>query len=140
MWFCPSFNLQFSILVKVIAKTLILDCAVLNSYGTLRLVRWAYWEWTFYTFRNSPMNLFLQPYPCIYKTLTLKTNYWLLQLYKPWCIWSSVRVTKFVLTLPWRWPLPYKNYSIDLQSKSMEWFLYDNDLRHERVNLVLHWS
>ena len=23
---------------------------------------------------------------------------------------------------------------MDLQSKSMDWFLYDNDLRHERVN------
>ena len=23
---------------------------------------------------------------------------------------------------------------MDLRSKSMDWFLYDNDLRHERVN------
>ena len=30
--------------------------------------------------------------------------------------------------------LPYRNRSIDLQSKSMDWFLYDRDLRHERVN------
>ena len=29
--------------------------------------------------------------------------------------------------------LLYKNQSIDLQSKSMDWFLYDRDLRHERV-------
>ena len=29
--------------------------------------------------------------------------------------------------------LSYKNQSIDLQSKSMGWFLYDRDLRHERV-------
>ena len=35
------------------------------------------------------------------------------------------------LTLSWRAPLYYKNQSIDLQSKSMDWFLYDNDLRHE---------
>ena len=27
----------------------------------------------------------------------------------------------------------YRKQSIDLQSKSMEWFLYDTDLRHERV-------
>ena len=27
-----------------------------------------------------------------------------------------------------------KNQSIDLQSKSMDWFLYDRDLRHERIN------
>ena len=25
----------------------------------------------------------------------------------------------------------------DLQSKSMDWFLYDRDLRHERVNALL---
>ena len=29
--------------------------------------------------------------------------------------------------------LSYKNQSIDLQSKSMDWFLYDRKLRHERV-------
>ena len=32
----------------------------------------------------------------------------------------------------WR-PLSYRNQSIDLRSKSMDWFLYDNDLHHERV-------
>ena len=37
------------------------------------------------------------------------------------------------LTLSWRRPLLYRNQSIDLQSKSMNWFLYDNSLRHERV-------
>ena len=30
----------------------------------------------------------------------------------------------------------YRNQSIDLQSKSMDWFLYDNGLRHERVKCV----
>ena len=30
-------------------------------------------------------------------------------------------------------PLLYRNLSIDLHSKSMDWFLYDNNLRHERV-------
>ena len=29
--------------------------------------------------------------------------------------------------------LSYRNQSIDLQSKSMDWFLYDNGLRHETV-------
>ena len=37
------------------------------------------------------------------------------------------------LTHSWRRPLSYRNQSIDLQSKSMDWVLYDNDLRHERV-------
>ena len=37
------------------------------------------------------------------------------------------------LTLSRRKPLSYRNQSIDLRSKSMDWFLYDNGLRHERV-------
>ena len=37
------------------------------------------------------------------------------------------------LTLSWRGPLSYRNQSIDLQSKSMDWFLYYNGLCHERV-------
>ena len=35
-------------------------------------------------------------------------------------------------------PLSYRNQSIDLLRKSMDWFLYDNDLRHERVEPL--WS
>ena len=38
------------------------------------------------------------------------------------------------LILSWLMPLSYRNQSIDLQSKSMDWFLYDNGLRHERAN------
>ena len=38
------------------------------------------------------------------------------------------------LTLSWRRPLSYRNESIDLVRKCMDWFLYDNGLRHERVN------
>ena len=30
-----------------------------------------------------------------------------------------------------------RNQSIDFQSKSMEWFLYDRDPRHERINALL---
>ena len=30
--------------------------------------------------------------------------------------------------------LSYRNQSISLQSKSMDWFLYDEDLHRERVN------
>ena len=36
-------------------------------------------------------------------------------------------------TLSWRRPLSYRNQSIDLLRKLMNWFLYDNGLRHERV-------
>ena len=37
------------------------------------------------------------------------------------------------LTLSWRRPLSNRNQSTDLQTKLMDWFLYDNGLRHERV-------
>ena len=37
------------------------------------------------------------------------------------------------LTLSCRRPLSYRNQSIDLLRKSVDWFLYDNGLRHERV-------
>ena len=30
-----------------------------------------------------------------------------------------------------------KNQSINLQSKSMDWFLYDRNLPHERINALL---
>ena len=45
-------------------------------------------------------------------------------------------------TLSWRRPLSYRNQSIDLQSKSVNWFLYDKDLHHERVKIisVLWWA
>ena len=46
--------------------------------------------------------------------------------------WNKEHFASF-LTLSWRRPLSYRNQSIDLQSKSMDWFLCVNDLRHERV-------
>ena len=42
------------------------------------------------------------------------------------------------LTLSWRRPLSNRNQSIDLRSKSMDWFLYDNGLCLERVNRYRH--
>ena len=40
------------------------------------------------------------------------------------------------LTLLWR---SYRNQSIDLQSKSMDWLLYGRDLHRERVNVISSW-
>ena len=40
------------------------------------------------------------------------------------------------LTPLWRGPLSYRNQSIDLRSKAMDWFLYDNGLRHERIKCI----
>ena len=31
-----------------------------------------------------------------------------------------------------------RNQFIDLLSKSMDWFLYDRDLRHEKVNVIIN--
>ena len=46
----------------------------------------------------------------------------------------------FALTLArWR-SLSYRNQSIDLLRKSVDWFLHDRDLRHERVSNSLNSS
>ena len=45
-------------------------------------------------------------------------------------------IPRLYLTLFWRRPLSHRNQSIDFQGKSMDWFLYDNGLRHERVNVI----
>ena len=43
------------------------------------------------------------------------------------CFWARAQIEHiFILTLSWRWPLSYRNQSIDLLHKSMDWFLYDN--------------
>ena len=39
-----------------------------------------------------------------------------------------------ILILSWRRLISYRNQSIDVRSKSMDWFLFDIGLRHERVN------
>ena len=48
-------------------------------------------------------------------------------------MWSKSEM-KLRLTLSWGRLLSYRNQSTDLRSKSMDWFLYDNGLRHERIN------
>ena len=54
---------------------------------------------------------------------------------------KSALITRYknewFLTLSWRRSLSYRNQSTDLLCKSMDWFLYDNDLRHERVKQKL---
>ena len=50
--------------------------------------------------------------------------------YHVWCNSS--------LTLSWSRPWSYRNQSIDMRSKSMDWFLYDNSLRHERVKHFIY--
>ena len=45
-----------------------------------------------------------------------------------------------LLTLSRRRPLSYRNQSIDLLCKSMDWFLYDNGLRLERIKSFSHYQ
>ena len=44
---------------------------------------------------------------------------------------------KSFLNRSWRRSLLYRNQSIDLQNKSMNCFLYDKNLRHDRINALL---
>ena len=53
---------------------------------------------------------------------------------------QTVALLLVPLTLSWRRPLSYRKQSIDLLSKSLDWFLYDNGLRHERVNLTMNFT
>ena len=45
--------------------------------------------------------------------------------------WDSFKSGIIWLILLWRGSLSYRNQSIDLLCKSMNWFFYDRDLRHE---------
>ena len=49
-------------------------------------------------------------------------------------LWNRFSQLDYFLTLSWRRPLSYRNQYTDLLRKSMDWFLYDNGLRHEGVN------
>ena len=51
-------------------------------------------------------------------------------------IWTQINIACW-LTSSWHLPLSYREQSIDLLWKSMDWFLYDNGPRHERVNSVV---
>ena len=53
---------------------------------------------------------------------------------------NDTPLNPFHLTLSWRRPLSYRNQAIDLLCKSIDWFLYDNGFRHERVNFLVLWS
>ena len=61
------------------------------------------------------------------KKIFRKDKYWHNQLRKA--------LLKKSLTLSWRRPLSYRNQSL---RKSMDWFLYDHGLHHEKVNGKLH--
>ena len=43
---------------------------------------------------------------------------------------------KMLLTLSWWRLISYRKQSVDMRSRSMDWFLYDIGLHHERVKVV----
>ena len=57
-------------------------------------------------------------------------------LNKDRCMFMDVVLVSLMsnLTLSWLKSLRYGNQSIDLQSKSMDWFLYNRGIHHKRVN------
>ena len=44
---------------------------------------------------------------------------------------------QYALTILWRKSLSYRNQYIYLLCKPMDWFLYDRDLRHEKVKALI---
>ena len=67
----------------------------------------------------------MQPFPHPKNLIWIKIAF-------SWQNWTGSSIWK-CLTLSWRRPLSYRNQSIDLLCKSVDWFLYGNDLRYERV-------
>ena len=53
---------------------------------------------------------------------------------RKWLFISAFSICMIVpLTLSWRMSLSSKNKSTDLLWKSMDWFRYDKDFRHESI-------
>ena len=59
-------------------------------------------------------------------------------------ILSHIYLDEYIQLFSWQKSLSYKNQSIDLHYKLMDWFLYDKDICHERVRcsslIVLWWK
>ena len=54
-----------------------------------------------------------------------------------WCYYFVIKFRNALLkTLSWWMSLSNRNQSINLGCKSVNWFLYDRDLHHERVNII----
>ena len=101
---------------------------------------------TFHTFQNNVSSLQIK---LRYQNKTKKTydirsnvqNQWLRASISISVELSQVSKTSFLkayLTFSWRRSLSHRNQCIDLLCKSMNWFLYDSDLRHERVKTLLN--
>ena len=61
-----------------------------------------------------------------YYSIGLKRNFIWASSDKSHSLLNTIVHVVQILPLSWRGPLSYRNQSIDLQRKSMDWFLYDN--------------
>ena len=69
--------------------------------------------------------------------LSLPKVTWTVRVYKPLFIWSYIVRTNSKLLVFFMTEVPiYRNHSIHLVCKSMDWFLYDRNLRYERVKTL----
>ena len=89
--------------------------------------------------RNIPrkMKWFVYQKPAFKKSISILVKYPDIKIKKKKLMLLVPQSSVCNLTLSWRMPLSYRNQSIDLRSKSMDWFLYDNGLRHERVKQLI---
>ena len=81
----------------------------------------------------------------MYRIISLRFMTWCAMFHRFLkCCWSisisltgkRERVAKMLsFNFSWRRSLSYINQSIDLLCKLMDWFLYDNGIRHERVKV-----
>ena len=88
------------------------------------------WLWTGFNYYFWRLRCQLVCWVNVFKILNLCSQLNLLSSLKP----RNKNRISWRLTISCRKPSPYRNQSADLLCKSMNWFLYGNGLRHERVN------
>ena len=120
-----------------------------TDLGKYFLVGALVWNSFLITLQEIKMFFMFLLYSFLYESLNL-VRYWIfyifewnfekLELPSPHCkhvwIWylgNGFPPNFFILTLLWRRSLSYRIQSIGFLCKSMHWFLYDGDFRHERV-------
>ena len=72
----------------------------------------------------------MSPFQEYYKTLNVFSKAWRV---KSMDFWYPGILAEAYLTLSWRRFLSHRKQSIDLQSKLIDWFLYDRNIRYKIV-------
>ena len=119
-----------------------------NSNSDSAGLNWLTWIKIFG--KQMPYRTELSPFCMVFgsnlkrRNIIQMTSFWLNHLIKTtfkvqcFCIVSEriefhILIKYSHLTFSWQMSISYRNQSIDLQSKSMDCFLYNRDIRHERV-------